>query len=162
MFLEFVIFNVYLAIFVFFLGWLLLFCILQASSGHCSKMSWLKAGKSCIWNGMVGAQGEVRELRIQQAHCLESGLTHRPDGESILTLTLSDPVLGGEGLGGLDTLKVEDEATLGPKMVSRANLRVGHLLGAVLMLSPSFIEERGVCVAKGLRVTFGNGSRAWG
>lgn len=41
-------------------------------------------------------------------------------------------------------MKVEKEATLGPKMVSRAHLRVCHSLGAVLTLSPSFIEG-GVC-----------------
>ena len=33
-------------------------------------------------------------------------------------------------------------------MGSRVNLRVGYLLGAVLVPSPSFIES-GVCVAKG-------------
>lgn len=44
-------------------------------------------------------------------------------------------------------------------MGSRVNLRVGYLLGAVLIPSPSFIES-GVCVAKGdpLGVVGGLGS----
>ena len=56
-------------------------------------------------------------------------------------------------------MKVEEEAPPGLRMGSRVNLRVGYLLGAVLVPSPSFIES-GVCVAKGdpLGVVGGLGS----